>query len=212
MIRAILDLLLPPSCPVCEHEVVDTHEGLLCLECSAKVYDDYIDIAYVRSLGLAKATFPFRYSDNVKKLIYMFKYRGFQNIGRFLASSMLAKLQQVGARYDVITYIPSHPARIRERGFEQTKWLAKELSKLTGKPLVRILKRNRYSSSQTKASNRWRNVKDAFEVVDDSYANKRILLVDDVITTGATAISAIHSLKKSGYPEVFVITVAGKLI
>jgi len=109
---------------------------------------------------------------------------------------------------DVICHVPLHDKRRKSRGFDQAEELAQQLSRLTGKPFVRALKRVRNTPTQTKlsAAERQRNVADAFESVCP--VSGRALLVDDVLTTGATAAECASALLKSGAQTVVVLTFA----
>ncbi|MEO0092971.1 MAG: phosphoribosyltransferase family protein [candidate division WOR-3 bacterium] len=104
-----------------------------------------------------------------------------------------------------------HPARLRERGFNQAELLGIELAKLTGIPLINALRRQRNTKSQTKLAitERISNMQGAFGVQDASVIyQKKVILIDDVITTGATLASAAKTLFENGVSGVFGLVIA----
>ncbi len=206
----VIDFMLPPVCPVCNRNVIDPGKELVCRDCYYQMSFDFVDIGYRRRLGLADVYFPLRYSDRVKGLMKLFKFENFTSIGKFFANAMYNKVLSEGLEFDIITYIPSHPARIREKGSYPTKYLAKEISRLSGKPVEKLLKATRYRSSQTGARDRRRNVEGAFEALMEGNPQERILLIDDVITTGATMMEAIMELRRAGFRNITGLTAAGK--
>jgi ComF family protein len=112
---------------------------------------------------------------------------------------------------DCLMPIPLHPARLREREFNQSELVARELSGQFDKPLADSLERHRFTKPQAclKEKSRLKNVKGAFRVKNpDSVKNKNILVVDDVATTASTVAEASKALKKAGAKSVSVITFA----
>jgi ComF family protein len=111
-------------------------------------------------------------------------------------------------RFDAIVPVPLYWRRRIERGFNQAELLARQLSGSTGLPVVRVLRRVRATSTQAGLSNtsRRRNVAAAFR--SRSVAGKRLLLIDDVMTTGSTAAACATALKRAGAARVALLTVA----
>jgi len=131
-------------------------------------------------------------------------------LGQALAA--LVKQDEVLSAADVVCPVPLHPARLRERGFNQSLLLAAAISMNTRIPLVEGLTRTRYTPTQTtKASpeKRLKNVRGAFQIRPDAgIAGKTVLLVDDVMTTGATLDQAAQALLKVGAVSVLGAVVA----
>jgi ComF family protein len=111
----------------------------------------------------------------------------------------------------VIVPVPLHRRRLKERGYNQALLLAERLGEAVGVPIAHdLLYRNRHTMSQARlnAQERRRNVEDAFSCADRSVQDKRVLLVDDVCTTGATLEACSVALKERGALSVWALTVA----
>jgi ComF family protein len=126
-----------------------------------------------------------------RHLLHQLKYNGKKEIGTFLGRLLGKCLSETNFNHiDLIVPIPLHPVKLRRRGFNQSEEIALGIANIMNKPLVRnSLKRLEHSSSQTYKGRyeRWENAKGIFTVVKpELFKNKHILLVDDVVTTGAT--------------------------
>lgn len=205
-----LSLMVPPVCPVCRQNLIDPSRELICRDCFNTLSLYFVDGGRAKQAGMVPVYFSMIYSDTVKQIIKLFKFENFESIGRFLARAMMNRLEEEGVNFQSITYIPSHLSRIREKGSYPTRFLARELSKISGKPVRYLLKATRHRESQTAAYDRQENVRDAFEVVDKSHRNETILIVDDVITSGATMAEAGRILNEAGYEKMVGIAAAGK--
>ncbi len=228
----LLDLVYPRSCAGCGGDV-DGGSDHLCWDCLAKVtyvqppycavcgdpVDGRIDDAftcYVCSsarphFDLARSAV--RYTGVLQNALRAFKYREALWMRTDLARVMEAC---VAAHYDpdridLVTFVPLYPARQRERGYNQSELLARALARRLRKPLKRCLARIRPTRTQTNltAPARATNVKDAFRPRRArGFAGRRVLLVDDVMTTGATVNECARMLKRGGAEQVYVVTVA----
>ncbi len=207
----IFDLLITPICPICERRYASS---ICCEECFIELDRYFNDTDIIKSLGVAKAIAIFYYSDSVKKLIHCFKYDGFKKIGKFFVELLANKIEtrkDLFRKDAIIVPIPTSKAKIRERGFDHTHFLAYELSKLTKLEYKKLLFRTRYTISQTKAKDRWENIDKTFIGLNlEEYKNKQIILLDDVITTGATMLSAIKVLDDLGYRNIICLSIAFK--
>jgi ComF family protein len=148
------------------------------------------------------------------KLIHAFKYSGKTKVGELLGRALVALVQQdeVLSAADAVCPVPLHPARLRERGFNQSLLLAAAVSMRAGIPLVEFLVRLKNTATQTRKMNpeaRLKNLAGAFRLRPDAgVRGKRILLVDDVMTTGATLDQAALELLKGGAASVLGAVVA----
>lgn len=140
----------------------------------------------------ASAQYYFTKESVVQHLVHQFKYDGHQSLGRYLGRLMGYELQAYH-RFDdtdVLVPLPLHPLRERKRGFNQATVLCEGLAEVLHLPVLReAVERSAFTDTQTRKSRveRWQNMQGKFEVVDaPSLAGRHVLLVDDVVTTGAT--------------------------
>ncbi|MCE5307024.1 MAG: ComF family protein [Acidobacteriales bacterium] len=146
----------------------------------------------------------------MRELIHLFKYGRVRPLAPVLGGFLGAALPRE-ERFDVLVPMPLHWVRRWRRGFNQSYLLARELSRRTGIPVVGALRRKRSTASQASLSRaeRRRNVRGAFEPRRDAdVGGLRVLLVDDVLTTGATANACAAVLKRAGASCVTVLTLA----
>lgn len=227
-----LNTLFPPRCFTCG-QMVGEH-GSLCGECWSGV--DFISAPLCHRCGIpfeldvgeegecmpclqnpppfTTARAVFRYEGESRRLITGYKY-----YDRTLATPMFARwLARAGAvqlaAADVVVPVPLHPWRLVRRRYNQSALLARELGRLCGKAtLVDALKRTRHTTPQAGLTREQRleNVKDAFAVSPKRAAQltaKSVVLVDDVLTTGATLNACTQALLDAGAREVYVLVLA----
>jgi ComF family protein len=150
------------------------------------------------------------YDGILRELIHLYKYGKVQSLAKPLGDWIAAALPR-DERFDVVAPVPLHWRREWRRGFNQSELLAWTLSKRTAIPMIRALRRDRSTASQAGLSNtaRRRNVTTAFHCRrPDAVTGKRILLIDDVMTTGSTAAACAAALKRAGAIRVTLLTVA----
>jgi len=191
-----------PCCASCGLPLPNFAEsGNLCLEC-VRTPPPY---SGARSFGY--------YSAEMRQLIHALKFDGRMNLAALLGTLVSTAFFDSWKRddFDFITAIPLHPKRRRERGFNQSELLARALERETGIPRVRVLRRVAPTRPQVGLSNAQRreNTRNAFRCVRPArITGRRILLIDDVMTTGATASSAAQALQTAGAKKVSVLTAA----
>jgi ComF family protein len=138
------------------------------------------------------AKLKFMKDGKVQRLLHQLKYNGHHEIGTMLGRMYGFELIDAGYKneFDLIIPVPLHVSRMRKRGYNQSAMFGNGLAEVLNIPCVEgIVKRRRKTETQTKKTrlNRWENVNEVFELADPERIHKRkILLVDDVITTGAT--------------------------
>ncbi len=200
---ANVDKVQPPFCSVCGDPVdgMIGHE-YICSWCSER--RPYFDVA--RS--------AVRYCGGMKKIMHAFKYENASYLSKDLASLLVACVDThySNACFDAVVFVPLHASKERNRTYNQSYLLAKDLASKMGLPVVSTcLKRVRETKTQTGMSARQRmwNVRDAFDVKWSEWVEgRRFLMVDDVMTTGATVDECAKVLKQAGAAGVSVITVA----
>ncbi|MGB0356695.1 MAG: ComF family protein [Cytophagales bacterium] len=203
----LLALLFPPCCLACD-EPLCYGEKTLCTFCFSSLPQGLTpwDARYGISARLwggmhlvqATALFPFQKGSPVQRLIYKIKYknqyRAAAHIGAYYGNLLKATMPQP---VDGIIPVPLHSARMRKRGYNQSEWLAKGISKATGWPCYQDwLVRKVNTSTQTNKTRleRSQNVSNAFQLASAvDPVGKHLLLVDDLVTTGATLKACAHA-------------------
>ena len=192
-----LSRIMPPLCPRCGKP---QPSGILCPGCVGWP----AEIDGIRS--------PFRFDGVMRQAIHQLKYRNLRALAIPLAKLLKDYLATSPVPGEVLVPVPLHPKRIRERGYNQSRLLAKELGKLTGLPVVdNCLIRQRYAPPQAKTSTvdeRRSNAAHAFTGRDHRLQGKQVLLIDDVSTSGATLDACAAALKAAGATSVWGLTLA----
>lgn len=205
----ILDLLFPKKCILCRN-ILSKDETDLCHHCrinAPEFLSAKNNIPFV-----AGWTAVWYYRDNVKNSIHRYKFRnarGYANAyGRFLA----LRIQQMQVEFDCITWVPVSFRRRYQRGYDQVELLAKAVSKELGIPLCPTLKKTRHTPAQSglkDASQRKANVLGAYQALPScQITGKTVLLLDDVITTGATTSECAKVLQAAGAKNIYCAAVA----
>ncbi len=150
------------------------------------------------------------YEDALRELIHLFKYGRVQTLSSPLGR-LLALALPSGQTFDVIVPMPLHWRKRWQRGFNQSQLLAGEIGRRTTLPVKNALRRVRYTNAQAGLTNAKRriNVSGAFRAKkSQAIHGKRVLLIDDVMTTGATAAAGARALKLAGARHVTLLTLA----
>lgn len=155
---------------------------------------------------------PYQKGNGAQALIGNFKYKHFTQIGKHIGKTLGKELTKINESFDAVVPIPLHKKKLNSRGFNQSELLGSPLAKELNIPLFsHSLIRNTNSKTQTRKSriDRWQNVHQIFEV-NHSYAlkGKHILLVDDILTTGATLEAAAKQLLQSGVRKISIAVAA----
>jgi len=167
-----------------------------------------------REIKGVSAYLAFTKKGKVQNLLHALKYKKQQEVGVLLGKMMAQEAMAFGTfpKVDFIVSIPLHKDRLKERGYNQSDAFARGLSEVTGVAWSgEALRRIRYTQSQTGKSKieRRKNVQGIFEVAQkEQIAGKSILLVDDVLTTGATLEACTEALIQAGCSTVYIMTIA----
>ncbi len=222
----LLSLVFPHRCFLCRSEPVPA-DAWLCGRCSSEL--PLTSGALCRRCGKAPedcvcenglpdfdgAAVPLFYTDAVARGIGSFKYQGKRYYARFLAELMAQSVRETfgDMQFSAITYVPLHPAKLRRRGYCQTRLLAKELSVLLGVPVesgfLRHTGKGGAQMEQKGMQARRENARLSFAVRKDTGLEGRtFLLVDDVLTTGATAGRCAGLMRRKGARAVCLAAAA----
>jgi ComF family protein len=194
--RFLLEAIFPSFCYICGKP----SKGILCDGCKKNFEEKRVNkIFFPDADHLSQVYIVFEYEGEVRRLIEEFKYEKRKEIARYFSQYFSG----LPLDYDFIVPVPLHPTRLRERGFNQSEVIAKGLAKVYGIPLAKKgVKRRKYTLKQANLtrSERLENLSGAFFVSHpERFRGKRILLVDDVYTTGATMENLAKAFKN--YPS-----------
>jgi ComF family protein len=218
-----LYLFFPNYCRGCEESLVKG-EKIICTRCMLDLpksnyhrekenpffqkFSGRLPVKFVMTL------FKFVKSGKVQHLLHALKYKNQPEIGVQLGRVYGADLmtENYKDQFDFIIPVPLHPSKRRKRGYNQSEEFGKGLSEILEIPCTeKFLKRTKVTTTQTKKSklNRWENVSEVFEVQEhEELKGKRVLLVDDVVTTGATLEACGEKLLKAGCGDVSIACIA----
>jgi len=232
--QGLSHLVYPPHCLVCSNHYTDPSGAGLCPPCRGAIVFNrppfcrkcsrylgaHVEQTYCKECRNAKPSFDFAwsaclYEDPLKELIHRFKYGQKTQLRRLFTETMISYIKEYTldmGQFDAIVPIPLSATRLRERGYNQARLLAEELAREFSIPLVENhLRRVRHTGPQSflDEKQRWTNIKGAFTIRKlKNFERKNILLIDDLLTTGATASEAARVLKNAGAGTVGVLTLA----
>ena len=221
VISPLLDLVLPLSCAVCHRE-----GSLLCEECEPslqKLEQPYCSVCArpgqhgvcphcaIETRGFDCISAPYLFEGAVREIVHAFKYRGVRAAAPTLGGLLVSYLKGSSIPADVIVPVPLHPSSERERGYNQSELIARVVAVEAGLPFGRrALRRLRKTAPQVSMADygqRRRNIEKAFECVQD-LEGERVLLIDDVVTTGSTMSACAEALKAAGARSVWGLALA----
>jgi ComF family protein len=221
-LTAFLDFFLPRFCPSCKSKL-SLDDKFICHDCLSKIkladkqriQHEYDRKFYKEGIILEFISlFVFEKDKELQNVIHELKYNGKFGLGIFLgklfAQRFRDKMDEL--TIDVIIPVPLHHLKQAERGYNQSEYIAKGISSLTGIPTKsKLIRRIKFTETQTELSllERKKNIHDAFKLRGKQNLNdKNIILIDDVITTGATISECGRILKRAGAKKIFAGSIA----
>lgn len=228
--KGLLNFIFPPQCPICKTRVQNVHT--LCNECFGHIrfiskpycdkcgrpFEFQITEEYLCGTCLTKkqifhkARAVFKYDDFSKRLILPFKHSDHIELTALLTNLLFQAGSDLFAEIDILIPVPLHRYRLMKRKYNQAALLAKSLSHRIKKPFATgVLLRVKHTQSQghMKRTQRQRNVSKAFQVKNNQkIIGKHVLLIDDVMTSGATLNECAKTLKKAGAQKISYLTLA----
>ena len=211
MFEFVLHLLFPPICSVCGK--ID--KNWLCSDCEKRVERlEKICLIDIKDKKYEKLCYFFPYKSLIRKLILQYKFSNKAYLNHFFANRITAneKKCEFLKQYDLIIPVPMHKKKRQKRGYNQTELVANELEKSLGIPAQNdILYKVINTTTQSKLGGKARqiNIQHAFFISNDvKVEDKRIILLDDIYTTGATSEECSRVLKEAGAKEILVLVLA----
>ncbi len=219
----LINLFYPKTCLHCGNQL-HKHEDYLCMFCHSQLafttYTDWAGNPLEKALAgripveQGTALLFFRKQGITQHLIHLLKYKGEETIGTFLGH-MLGELMAKSERFkdlDGIIKVPLHPKKLKKRGYNQLTLFAQSLASHLDIPVLEhVLVKVKTSETQTRKNrlNRFKEFNEKFRLIDgDAIEGKHILLVDDVITTGATLEACSNELLKAHNTKISIATMA----
>jgi len=221
--KDLFRIFYPDLCANCDNQLTK-NENVICTFCRHDLpltpFKNYQENKIIASfygrvaIEKANSLLYYRKTGITKKLIHELKYKGNEDVGTFFGNWLgeILKENKEFANIDFIVPVPLHPNKLRQRGYNQVTKFGKQLSFHLKKPLIEnILQRTSTAKTQTFKARfeRFNNIDTKFHLNDTSiFANKHILLIDDVITTGATLESCAKELQKTTPIKISILTMA----
>lgn len=237
--QKIVNLLYPPVCPLCDRTLPPGEQGRLCDKCFGLVNpikeprcfkcgrqldtDDkeYCEQCRKRIFHFERGYIIFNYEDKARDMLLKLKYNGRKDIAEYFGNTVLevygTELKKIGAQ--AVVPVPIHKKRLNKRGYNQAQAVAYIIGKQLNIPCVEdLLVRVKQTEAQKEltATERLINLYDAFEIDEGVLADykkrttlEKVILVDDIFTTGSTIECCSIILKKYGVREVYFVSVAG---
>ena len=217
----LLDLISPRLCVVCGQRLTIS-EDVICTKCNLHLprtdfhqdpYENEMAKLFWHQIPVERVTALFYYESHAEtaNILYELKYKNHPEVGEVMGRLMAKELKPSGFfdGIDGIVPIPLAKKRQRQRGYNQSLEIARGISEITGLPIYnKVVRRKAFEGSQTNKG-RWErneNVEGVFELKDASaIQGKHLLMVDDVVTTGATVIACVQELCKADNVKVSVI-------
>lgn len=217
------NLFFPHCCLLCGEQLVPG-EKVLCLKCLSGLprtrfhlrKDNAVECNFWGKFPVEHASSFLYYAKggDVRQLLYELKYHGNKAVGEVMGRTMAAELlpSHFFDGIDMVVPVPLHPRKERQRGYNQSECLAHGISVVTGIPMnAKIVIRNRYTDTQTHKGQyeRWENVRNLFACISpECLEGKHLLLVDDVLTTGATVVSCADAFRDIPGLRISLLTLA----
>lgn len=222
LLVSLTDLVYPRVCPSCDISLPPGTTDI-CLSCRIKLpftdFHTYPDNPVARAfwgkvpVEAATSLLHFQKGGRVQEIMHQLKYRHRQDLGEMMGKLLARQLKghPVFDTIDHVIPVPLHPRKQHLRGYNQSEAVARGFCMVHPASMVKALRRNRFTATQTKKNRwqRWKNVEGKFSVrTDMNLDHTHVLLIDDVLTTGATMESCIVSLHSGYRVKVSVATVA----
>ena len=223
LLNHLINLFYPQVCPACGCLLMKDEETV-CLSCRYLLpkthYENNPDNPLAQmfwgqvDFHAVTAEYFFSKTGKVQHLLHQLKYQGNKDAGFFLGQQLGESIKNADLfqGIDFLVPIPLHPKKEHLRGYNQSHVIAQGVEDRTNIPIAKnCLVRKVFTSTQTKKSRdeRWENVKDIFDVIDeDKFKDKHILLIDDVLTTGATLLAAGRTLSRIHNVKISAATTA----
>lgn len=204
----ILDIIYPRTCGMCE----EISKSYLCGKCKLKLKRILkLNTVVHKDKYFDSHTYLFKYEEGIRDKLLKYKFRDYSYLYKFF-SEIIINNCNLKNNYDIILPVPIHKKRRQKRGYNQSELVSKEIAKnmnieYSNKVLIKVV--NTVPQSTLNQNQRMSNVLGIYKVINSQNINqKRILLIDDIFTTGSTVNECAKVLKQNGAKSVDVLTIA----
>ena len=209
-----IDLIYPPCCLICGNSC----NKIWCDRCKNLLYSNAkfaIKSNYDKKLYFDKQIYIFLYKDIIRKLILDYKFREKSYLYKIFSEIIIKneKICRILKSYDIIIPVPIHKKRKKQRGYNQSELIARDIAfeienlKIENKVIIKNI--NNKQQGLLNKTERIKNVKNVYQIENvEKIKNKRIILFDDIYTTGSTVNEISRILKQNGAKEILVVTLA----
>ena len=213
ILSRLLDLLYPPRCPFCRRLLFDS-DALLCRDCRRR-WVEQNPAGFRREIAHTKCVLaPLAYEGQIRESLHRYKFGGVTAYARTYAEILGKCIDENQISCDIITWVPLSRKRLRRRGYDQARLIAEELARVLQTECRPLLRKTVHTKPQSRTGDAAKRKANAAGVYCCPYAEavrgKRILLVDDIVTTGATLSECARVLKAAGAAEIVGAAVASR--
>ena len=211
MLDKILEIIFPNVCGMCGR----INKNNLCPECKIKLKEiTKANIIKVKNKNFTYLAYLFKYDGIIREKILKYKFKDSAYLYKTFSEIIIKNKKMCGfiKKYDIIIPVPIHKKRYKERGYNQSELLAKEIAKILEIPMekhVLIKELNNTPQSKLSKQERKNNAIGVYKTINNQkIINKKVILIDDIYTTGSTANECSKMLKQAGASEIAVLTIA----
>ena len=204
----ILEIIYPKTCGMCE----EISKSYLCGKCKLKLKEVLkLNTVVYKNKYIDSHTYLFKYEEKIRDKLLKYKFRDYSYLYKFF-SEIIINNCNLQNNYDIILPVPIHKKRKQMRGYNQSELIAKEIAKnmnmeYSNRVLIKMV--NTVPQSSLNQTQRMSNVMGIYKVINSQIIDqKRILLIDDIFTTGSTVNECAKILKQNGAKTIDVLTIA----
>lgn len=211
VLRRFTHLLFPPRCVLCRRRLPTGAAAMLCTDCAPVLRRDYRNTAPVWVRGADGADAPLRYDGQIASALKRYKFYEDTSLGRWFAAQCAACLAAHLEEWqpELITFVPIGAGRWWKRGFNQTETVAREIGKTLSLPVAATLGKRPFQRKQShRTAAERKQARDIFYPLPGRRVDEKcVVLIEDVIATGATAADAVRALREGGARQVYVLSI-----
>lgn len=212
--KRILEIVFPPCCLICGK----LNQNIWCEECKKQILSELnckIELKTDRETYFSKHIYFFLYKNKIRELILNYKFNDKSYLSEIFSEIIIKNKKICGIlkKYDIIIPVPIHKKRKKQRGYNQSELIAKQVAKKLDKLKLenKIIEKTKNNIAQSSLNRQQReeNVQNVYKIANkDKIKGKKIIIFDDIYTTGNTVNAISKILKENGAKEIIILTIA----